>query len=77
MPRFLTTWLRYRAYARRGQLLEQAVERSGGDLQMVDDRLEQMVKVEIPFHLSVRRRMLDDTYGIFLPCRVEKRGSVK
>ena len=73
MPRFLSTWLHYRTYAHRGQLLEQAVARAGGDMQMVDDTLERMVRTEVPFHLSVRRQVTTDVYGLFLPCRAEKR----
>ena len=73
MPRFLTTWSVYRARAHRGRLLEQAVARAEGNLQMVDTVLEAMVKSEIPLRLSVRRQVTSDTYGLFLPCRVEKK----
>ena len=73
MLRFLTTWSIYRAHARRGRLLEQAVERASGDLGMVDTALEAMVKSETPVHLSVRRQIAEDLYGLFLPCRVVKR----
>ena len=73
MPNFLTTWSSYRAHAHRGRLLEQAVARASGDLDMIDAALEAMVKSETPMHLSVRRQVTEDLYGLFLPCRVVKR----
>lgn len=73
MLNFLTTRLRYRETARRGQLLEQAVERVGGDLKMVDATLLALVKSETTIRLSIRRQVTSDIYGLFLPCRIEKR----
>lgn len=75
MPNFLTTWLRYREHARRGRLLEQAVERVAGNLQMVDATLLSLVKSETVIRLSVRRQVTADIYGLFLPCRIEKKAS--
>ena len=73
MPRFFTTWRLYRARALRGRLLEQAVARASGDLDMIDAALAAMVKSKTPVHLSVRRQIAEDLYGLFLPCRVVKR----
>ena len=68
MPGFISRWVLYRRYYKRGVDLEKVILRVGGDMKIIDQTLAVLLAEKSLPRLSIKHLHGKELYGLFLPC---------